>query len=160
VTNMKVIITHGDLKAEFDGPPEEVYVSVVRFMEKAIPAYSLASKLQTAAGVEEIVEKLKDKVLYSQSDGLILKMDLTGTPTSTAILLFAATRYLNHILGKADSNEVSAAELAGVLGKPEKTVSGRLSELIQRNLLKRVGRGGYVITPLGLAYLKESSETE
>ncbi|MEM2224797.1 MAG: hypothetical protein QXU87_02025 [Candidatus Caldarchaeum sp.] len=155
--SLKVVISYGDLKAEFEGAPDEVYVSVVRFLEKTVPAFSLASRLQKSVSVKELLEKLGDKLAYTEGEGIVLKIPLSTLPTSNAILLYAGARYLNHLLGLAEKPELSSSELADVVAKPEKTISGRLTELVQKNLLKRVGRGGYVITALGLSHLAESS---
>ncbi|MDW7978878.1 MAG: hypothetical protein RMH74_08760 [Candidatus Caldarchaeum sp.] len=157
MSSLKVSIVYGDLKAEFEGDPGEVYLKVVNFLERSIPAYSLASKLNAFPGVEELLEKLSEMLAYTPSEGVFVKKTLSSLPTSNAILLYAASRYLNNLLGFTESSECSASELAEAVGKPEKTVSGRLTELVQRAYLRRVGRGGYVITPNGLNYLVESS---
>lgn len=154
---LKVSIVYGDLKADFEGDPEQVYKDVVRFLEKTIPAYSLASKLSSVTGIDEALEKLKNWLGYDTSSGLFLKADLSKLPTSSAILLFGALKHFNQILGHASGSEFLSSEVADVLGRPEKTVSGRLTELVKKGLLRRVGRGGYCITPSGLSYLVESS---
>ncbi|MEM2237588.1 MAG: hypothetical protein QXR26_02775 [Candidatus Caldarchaeum sp.] len=157
MTSLRVTIAYGELKAEFEGAPEEVYLNVVRFLEKSIPAYSLAARLQKSVGVEELLEKLRDKLVYIQGEGVVVKTPLSNLPTSNAILLYASARYLSHLLGFVEKPECTSSEFADVMAKPEKTISGRLTELVQKNFLKRVGRGGYVITVLGLNYLAESS---
>ncbi|MEM1943457.1 MAG: hypothetical protein QXO30_01040 [Candidatus Caldarchaeum sp.] len=157
MTSLRVSIAYGELKAEFEGAPEDVYVQVVRFLERSIPGFVLASKLNAFPGAEELLTKLGDVLAYTTSDGVFVKKPLSEMPTSSALLLYAASRYINNLLGFSDKQEFSSSELAGALAKPEKTVSGRLTELVQRGFLKRVGRGGYVITPQGLAYLVESS---
>jgi DNA-binding transcriptional ArsR family regulator len=100
---------------------------------------------------------LADKLAHSPGEGIFVRASLSSLPASTAILLFAAAKHLSHLLGYAPSPEFGGSELSSVLGKPEKTVSGRLSELVQKGFLKRVGRGGYAITSLGLTSLAESS---
>ncbi len=154
---LKVTITYGELRAEFEGEPAEVYLNVVKFLEKSIPTYSLAAKLLTSMDVGEMLEKLKDSLGYAPDEGIFVKKPLSSLPTSNAILLYSAARYFSHVLGLSDRPECLSSELAEALNKPEKTVSGRLTELVQRNYLKRVGRGGYVITRLGLNHLVESS---
>ncbi|MEM1952723.1 MAG: hypothetical protein QXF45_04005 [Candidatus Caldarchaeum sp.] len=154
---LKVSIVYGDLKADFEGEPDQVYREVVRFLEKTIPAYSFASKLSKVTGIEEALDKLKNWLGYDTSSGLFLKADLTKIPTSTAILLFGALKHFNHVMGHVNSSEFLSSEVADFLGRPEKTVSGRLTELVKKGLLKRVGRGGYCLTPTGLSYLVESS---
>lgn len=159
MTTLKVSISYGELRAEFEGEPGDVYMQVVRFLEKSLPAFSLAKRIQAAVGVDEILEKLSDRLAYSPGEGVFVKAQLPSLPASTAILLYAASKHLSHLLGHAPSPEFNGSELSSVLGKPEKTISGRLSELVQRGYLKRVGRGGYSITSLGLNSLVESAET-
>ncbi|MDW8083588.1 MAG: hypothetical protein RMI49_00075 [Candidatus Caldarchaeum sp.] len=154
---LKVSINYGALKADFEGEPEEVYRSVVKFMEKNLPAYSLASKLAAAQGVEDILAKIKNFVVYDSTSGLYLKADLSKLPASAAVLVFAAVRHLNHLLGHSETSEFLSSEVADALGRSEKTVSGRLTELVKRGQLKRLSRGGYCITPAGLIHVAEFS---
>ncbi|MCS7110319.1 MAG: hypothetical protein NZ956_02475 [Candidatus Caldarchaeum sp.] len=155
--SLKVSISYGELKADFEGEPADVYRNVVAFLEKTIPSFSLASKLNTAAGVDEILEKIKNFVAYDTSSGLYFKTDLSKLPTSTAILLFGVLKHLNHLLGHGQGPDFLSAEVSAVLGRPDKTVSGRLAELVKKGQLKRLGRGGYSITSAGLSHVVESS---
>ncbi len=160
MTSLKVTITYGELRAEFEGEPAEVYSNVIKFLEKSIPAYSLAAKLLTSIDVKEMLEKLKDSLGYTPEEGIFVKKPLSSLPTSDAILLYSAARYFSHLLGLSSRPPAcSSSEFAEAFNKPEKTISGRLTELVQRNFLKRVGRGEYVITHLGLNYLVESSSS-
>ena len=153
--NLKVTISYGELRAEFEGSPEEVYLQVVRFLEKTIPSYSLASRIQRSKGVGETLERLKHIIAYSEGEGIYPSKPLQSFPTSEAILLMLASRYLEYSLGLRDGESATASEIVSVVGRPMKTVSGRLSELVRGGYIKRLERGGYSITGLGLSHLIE-----
>jgi len=153
---LRVSISYKDIKADFEGSAGEVYVGVVRFLEKTIPAYSLASRITYSTDLQELLEKLSHLIGYNQNEGVIILKPLQSLPSADAILLFLAKRYIEHGLGLVDSPTASASEIYPALGKPSKTTSGRLSELLQKGLARRLDRGDYTITSLGLRTLVEA----
>ncbi len=154
--NLKVTIVYGELKVEFEGSPEDVYLQVVRFLEKSIPTYSLANKIHRSRDIAGTLEKLKDLISYSEGEGIYPVKPLQSFPTSEAILLMLAIRYLEHALGLREGDSASAGVIVSVVGRPMKTISGRLSELVRKGYIKRLERGDYAITVSGLSYLLDS----
>lgn len=153
---MKVSIQYKDLKVEFDGKPDEVYRNIISFMEKAIPTYSLISKLQLSIGLQDMIEKLKDRLAYVQGEGIVIMKPLASMSTSDAIMLYCTKRYLEHTLGLSESPSVTASELSKAIAKSEKTISGELTRLLQKGYIRRLDRGEYVITMLGIKDFIES----
>ncbi|HIQ29885.1 MAG TPA: hypothetical protein EYH45_04905 [Candidatus Caldiarchaeum subterraneum] len=155
-TRLKVNIEYGDLRAEFEGDPSEVYASVIRFLEKAIPTYSLASRIAYSTDLQTLLEQLSDIIAYNQREGVLFLKPINALPAADAILLFLAKRYIEHALGLRDSPTASFSEIQSAIGKPDKTVSGRLSELLQKGYVRRLDRGDYTITTLALKMLTEA----
>lgn len=157
--NLKVGISYGELKAEFEGSPSEVYEQVLKFLEKTIPAYGLASRISRSVGVSDVMERMRDLIAYSEGEGLYLTKPLHSFSTSDAILLILTVTHLESALGLREGDSATASEIASKLGRPMKTVSGRLSELVRRGYVRRLGRGGYSLSRLGLAYVVEAYST-
>lgn len=148
--SMKVSVQYKELKVEFEGKPEDVYRNLISFMEKTIPTYSLASKLQYSISLQEMIEKLEGQLAYVQGEGIVILKTLSSMSTAEAIMLYCTKRYLEHDLGLSGSPSVSASELSKAVAKPEKTVSGELSRLLQKGYIRRLDRGEYVVTMLGI----------
>lgn len=152
---MKVSIQYKDVKADFEGKPGDVYKSIISFMEKVIPSYSLASRISYSIDIQELIEKLKDYVAYNQAEGIFLLKPLNNLSVSEAIMLLCIKRYLEHGLGLTDSPSINASELAKNIAKSEKTISGKLSLLLRKGYIRRLDRGDYVITMLGIKEFME-----
>ena len=152
---LRVSISYKDLRAEFEGNPAEVYASVIRFLEKNIPSYSLASRITYSTDLQELLDRLSSLISYNPDEGVFFLKPLSSLPTADAVILFLAKRYIEHALGLKDSPTAAASEIQAAIGKPEKTISGRLSELLQKGLIRRLDRGDYTITVLGLKSLVE-----
>ncbi len=152
---LRVSIKYGEMEAEFSGEPVEVYHQVVRFLEQVIPQYSLARKLARSVGLSEILEGLGWLMGHDEREGIFFTEPLSDKPVQDAILLYALKNYVEHELGRREAPSTTLSELSHTLSKGEKTVSGRLSELVQKGLLRRLDRGGYVITQAGIRYIVE-----
>jgi len=152
-----VSIEYGDLRAEFEGSPAEVYASVVRFLEKSIPTYSLASRITYSVDLQTLLEQLSNIIAYNEQEGVFFLKPINTLPAADAILLFLAKRYIEHSLGLRDSPTASSSEIQAAIGKPDKTVSGRLSELLQKGYVRRLDRGDYMITVLALKAFTEAN---
>ncbi|MCS7135636.1 MAG: hypothetical protein RMJ14_02640 [Nitrososphaerota archaeon] len=147
---MRVSVQYKDVRADFEGRPDDVYRSIVSFMEKAIPSYSLASRITYSVSIQELIEKLKEYLAYNQSEGIFLLKPLNTLSVSEAIMLLCIKRHIEHGLGMVESPSINASELAKTIVKSEKTISGKLSILLQKGYLRRLDRGDYVITTLGI----------
>ncbi|MEM1666721.1 MAG: hypothetical protein QXP86_05395 [Nitrososphaerota archaeon] len=147
---MKVSIQYKDVRADFEGKPDDIYKSIISFMEKVIPSYSLASRISYSVDIQELIEKLRNYLAYNQAEGIFLLKPLNTLSVSEAIMLLCIKRYLEHGLGLAESPSINASELAKSIAKSEKTISGKLSLLLRKGYIRRLDRGDYVITMLGI----------
>ncbi|RLG09968.1 MAG: hypothetical protein DRN64_03385 [Thaumarchaeota archaeon] len=153
---LKVTIRYGDLEAEFSGSPEAVYRQVVSFLEKAIPEYSLAKKISFSMDLKDLLEVFGDYFAYDEREGLFFKKSLSDLRSvSDAILFLALRRHLEYRLGRVESPAISSAEFESSLQAKKKTILNNLTKLVQSELLKRLDRGDYAITPLGIKHLAD-----
>ncbi|GBC68684.1 hypothetical protein HRbin01_00368 [archaeon HR01] len=154
--SLRVTIDYDGLKVDFEGPPGDVYIQTVRFLEKVLPAYSLASRIAKAGGVAELIEKLGDAIAYQEGEGVYPRKPYTSYPAPEAVLLFLGLRYIEAALGLRENGAALISEIVSTLGRPEKTISGRLSELVRKGYVRRLDRSSYIITGLGLSHLVET----
>jgi hypothetical protein len=153
---LRVTIRYGDLETSFSGPPEAVYRQIIAFMEKSLPAYSLARKIEFNMDLKDLLEAFSDVFAYDAQEGLFFKISLSQLKSvSDAILLLALRKYLEHKLGRIEAPNISPGELEAALSAKRKTIMNNLTRLVQLELLKRLDRGDYAITPLGVKYLAD-----
>lgn len=159
---LKVTIRYGDLETSFSGPPETVYRQIIAFMEKALPAYSLARKIAFNLDLRDLLEAFSEIFAYDDQEGLFFKISLSQLKSvSDAILLLALRKHLEYKLGRIEAPNISSSELEAALPAKKKTIMNNLTKLVQAELLKRLDRGDYAITPLGIKYLADKfSEKE
>jgi len=153
---LKVTIRYGDIEAEFSGSPEVVYQQVISFMEKTIPEYSLARRIALSLDVRDLIEAFSHMLAYNEEQGIFLTRSLSELESVSDAILFAALkRYIEYKLGRSESSSITSAELESALPAKKKTILNNLTRLVQSDLLKRLDRGDYVITPLGIKYLMD-----
>lgn len=154
--NLKVNISYKDLSATFEGDPEQVYKSVIAFLEKTIPAYSLASKISYSINIQDIIEKASKILAYNQNEGVFFLHPINNYSLNDGIMLFLLKLYIEHSIGLKDSPEASLLEISNSLNKSQKSISGKLSILIKNGYIRRLSRGSYVLTITGLKHLIEN----
>ncbi|MEM2928839.1 MAG: hypothetical protein QXP60_07740 [Nitrososphaerota archaeon] len=154
--NLKINISYKDLSATFEGNPEQVYRSVIAFLEKVIPAYSLASRISYSINIQEILEKANKILAYNQNEGIFFLNPINNYSLNDGIMLFLLKLYIEHSVGLRDSPEASLLELSNSLNKSQKSISGKLSNLIKNGYVRRLSRGSYVLTITGLKHLIEN----
>ncbi len=153
--NLRVTVKHSDLELTFEGDVTSVIRSFHEFVERVLPAYSLARSLLASVTLPELLDSVKDYVVYDDSLGFVFKPTAHGLPASDQVLLFLALRRAEHLMGKRSSSFTSLRELSEGLGLKRGTLTGALSELRKAGLVKRLERGDYEITQTGLQYLVE-----
>lgn len=153
---LKVTIRYGDIEAEFSGSPEAVYRQVISFMERNLPTYSLAKKIAFSMDLKDLLETFSDVFAYSMEEGLFFKLSLSELKSvSDAILFMALRKYLEYRLGRIESPNISSSELEANLPAKKKTILNNLTKLVQAETLRRLEKGDYVITSLGIKYLAD-----
>lgn len=150
-----VNIVYKGVETSFKGRPDQVYRAVISYLEKAIPAFSLASKVSFSLDLQKILSDVKGILAYVPDQGMMFMDSLSSFPMSDAVMLYLLKHYLEHSLGMRESPSAAIADIKNALTHPEKSVSSRLTELMKRGWVRRVGRGSYVATLVGI---RETSE--
>lgn len=150
---LKIVIQFGELKGEAEGSPEEALRFVLSFLQQHLPSYSLAHRLAAGPDLSQIADALQDYIGYSEGEGLFIRPVARGLPTSQLILLFLVKQKLENLTGLSQKSSVSLPELAEALGVKPKTLTARLTELARLGFVKRVERGEYQITAIGVTEL-------
>lgn len=157
---VKVQVRYRDSTVEFSGSPSDVYSQVLSYLEKTIPALSLAHRIIYAPDTQEILETVKDTIAFRPSEGLTVMRPLISFSIADAITLLLLKRYLENALGIKLEDGVSLGELSKMLDKPMKTVSARISELMTHGTVRRIDKGSYSLTALGLKNALESMKAQ
>ncbi len=150
---MRLSLQYGELKAEFEGTPEEVMTLLIRFIEQQLPSISIARRITLTVDLESLIDAVETYIGYSKEDGFFLKPGFQQLPSSDQILLLLAKRHLENIWGITQTPTMNAREIADKLGLKEGTSSSRLTELLRKGMVRRLERGDYAITTLGLQEL-------
>ncbi len=153
--NLKVTIRHGDLEITVEGDVASVIRSFHEFVEKVLPAYSLAKSLVADVSLQDLLNSVKDHVIYDDSMGFVFRPTAHGLPAPDQVLLYLALRKAEHLMGKRPSSLTNLRELSEGLGLKRGTLTGALSELRKAGLVRRLERGDYEVTQAGLQYLVE-----
>jgi len=152
---LHVNIVYKGVETSFKGHPDQVYRAVISYLEKAIPAFSLASKVSFSLDLQKILLDVKDVLAYAPDQGMIFVDTLSSFPISDGVMLYLLKCYLEHSLGIRDSPSASIADIKNALTQPEKSLSSRLTELMKRGWARRIGRGSYVATLVGVKGISE-----
>jgi DNA-binding transcriptional ArsR family regulator len=153
--SLRVTIRHGDLELTVEGDVASVIRSFHDFVERVVPAYSLAKSLVANVSLHEMLNSLKDHIIYDDSLGFVLRPTAHALPAPDQVLLFLALRRAEHLMGKRDTSLTNLRELSEGLGLKRGTLTGALSELRKAGLVRRLERGDYEVTQAGLQYLVE-----
>lgn len=155
-----VNIVYRGVETTFKGRPDQVYRAVISYLEKAIPAFSLASKVSFSLDLQKILSDVKDVLAYVPDQGMIFIDSLSSFPASDAVMLYLLKCYLEHSLGMRDSPSAAIGDIKSALTHPEKSLSSRLTELMKRGWVRRIGRGSYVATLVGVREISERMRSE
>ncbi len=152
---LRVTIKCGDLEVAVEGDVASIIRSFHEFVEKVVPAYSLAKSLTANVGLQDLLNSVKEHVIYDDSLGFVFRPTVHGLPAPDQVLLFLALRRAEHLMGKRPSSRTNLRELSEGLGLKRGTLTGALSELRKAGLVRRLERGDYEVTQAGVLYLIE-----
>ncbi|MEM0375682.1 MAG: hypothetical protein QXP43_05175 [Nitrososphaerota archaeon] len=152
---LKVTLRHEGVEFSVEGDVTSVIRAVHEFVEKVVPAYSLARALSVDVSVPEFLESVKEHVVFDESIGFAFRPTAHGLPAPDQVLLYLALRRVEHLLGRRQSSSTNLRELSEGLGLKRGTLTGALSELRKSGFVRRLERGDYEVTPMGMRYLVE-----
>jgi len=147
---LKVIIRYGSLESTCEGSADEVLKFVFRLIRDMYPHYGIISKLTLTVDLENLLNRLKDIIAFLPKGQPIMLKSTRELTDSDLILTYLVAAYAGNQIGLAENDYLSMADLLDRTGKPAGTVAGRLSELVSRLCVERVGRGEYRVTAYGI----------
>lgn len=156
--NLKVLVTYGDLRAEFSGSPEAVLNSISSFLAKHIPTLNLAQTLALNYSTAELVEGFKNFIRITPEGPRIITETELSDKEVTAIQLVGARIALD--TGLSNSSSLTLSSLQELTALNPKSLSSRLSELTKDgNVVRDTGADGttaFKITTQGINWLIET----
>ncbi|MEM2876037.1 MAG: helix-turn-helix domain-containing protein [Candidatus Bathyarchaeia archaeon] len=139
-------------EVEFSGDVDQVTRFFLKFLIDHYPSIKIISELKLTIDIEDLLRNLKGILAISDDEVLILP-PRGEMSDKEHILLILLKRYLESKLSLEDEDQLTMKEIVSQSGESKNTVSGRLSELVSEGMVKRVERGKYRVTPLGIKYL-------
>ena len=151
-------IEFGEARADFEGSPEEVIRATMKFLQTVYPAFTIVRNLSLTIDTEQLA-KSSAGIIGFGSEGAVItipKDRRSKLSIRELIALNLVKAYLARVLGKSDRDSQSVDELLSAIGGRIGAMAGRLSEMVDEDLVSRVGRGEYKITTYGLKqYLEQ-----
>ncbi|MFQ5763277.1 MAG: hypothetical protein ACE5PO_09595 [Candidatus Bathyarchaeia archaeon] len=150
---LKATLTWGELKAEFEGNPDDILTNIVRFLSNVYPHLELVSELHLTPDATSLLENLRG-VVALQHDGPIILTSRKTTLEESLSLLLAAVYAGSKISLTADA--LSVDDLLRLTGKSEGSVTGTLSRMKEKRLVEKTDGTGYKITAYGIRNLTDT----
>lgn len=147
---LRVVIEHGNNRAEFKGRYQEVWSSVNKYLSEIYPSLPLVKKLVDSAYVEELSKTLSGRVHFTEG-----KIVTTGEEDAKKrIILCLAAAKLGKALGFVNEHALSPQQISEYAGLSEGVARARLSELRKLGLVLRTDGGKYAYSPSSLRLIE------
>ncbi|MCP8305124.1 MAG: hypothetical protein H3Z50_06655 [archaeon] len=155
--SLNVVITYGELKAEFSGDPQHVAASVNEFLAKHIRNIELASKVTVNYSLNELIDLFGDYVKVTPEGPRVWKGERKLSDKNTLGLQLVAAR-INYELGRAPTPYTTLNEIRSATALNPKSISSRMSEMLKRGDVEREQSEegvSYRITTQGIHWLSK-----
>ena len=150
--NLELTVKYKDVETKFTGKPDEVIKAFSKFISEYLPTYDLASQLILTVNLEELIKSVKDLIAFTPEGPVVIVPRGKLGGDRNIIMLNLIKAYIGYKIGRLDRDSLSTAEIMTATGSKSGTVAARLSELTNMGLVKRVERGEYKITTLGIKF--------
>jgi len=147
---LEVYAKYRDLELRFRGKPEEVVRVLLKFVQRILPAFDLASKITLTVDLEGLIENVEGIIAFTPEGPVVTVSKERLGGDKGAIMLHLIKAYIGHRTGRLDKDTLASSEIKSLIGVKSSTVAARLSELVSSGWVERVGRGEYRITTLGI----------
>jgi hypothetical protein len=141
-TNINASITLGDIKVQFNGSAESVLTSIINFMTKHIPTLDLAKRISLNYAVTDLIETYSNLIKITPegprviiSDPYELGIKKISDKEMVALQLIASK--IAKDVGKILDDAMQASEIQSTTTLNPKSVSSRLSELVNAGYVVR-----------------------
>ncbi len=155
---VNVVVTYGETTVEFDGSPESVMESVLRFIAKEIPHIELAKKITLNYQAAELIDMYADFVKITPEGPRVIAEGKKLSDKDLIALQLIACKITNE-LGKTDSVDITVQDLQLATALNPKSVSSRLSELVKSGYVQKENGekgGSYKMTTQGIHWLNST----
>ncbi len=139
----------GEHTLESSGTPDAIVREMLLFFSKIFPQLELLSKLRLTVDLEKLLESCIG-VLALAPEGVVLKADTGALKDQENILVQLVRAKLGFTTGSRERETMMSDEIVSSINGKSGPVAGRLSELVSKGLVERVGKGEYRITALGI----------
>jgi hypothetical protein len=148
-----VHVKFGQVEQTFTGKADAVWVSINRFFNEMIPAFTVARKMMLTVDLAELIEEAKGVIAIAPEgpEVLVPKEKLTD---SEALQFCLLATYIAFKLGKWATDAMTKEELQAKLGKSPKITSTRLSELVKEGSVMKTNDGSYRLTTVAVKRLQ------
>jgi len=147
---LELFAKYRDMELRFKGKPDDVVRSLLKFIQQVLPTYDLASNLILTVDLEDLLRSLEGIIAFTPEGPVVtISRDKIGGERD-AILLHLVKAYIGYKTGRLEKDSLATNEIVSLTGGKSSTVGARLSELTSLGWIKRIGRGEYRITTLGI----------
>ena len=152
---LNVVVTYGQVKAEFTGSPETVLLSVNNFLMKNIPELNLARLISVNYSTAELISMFRDIIKITPEGPRVWTGEYKLSDKDIVALQLVATR-IGFETGKLSGPSLTLSEIQSSTGLKPKSISSRLSEISKPGFVeKETSEQGvrYKITTQGIHWL-------
>jgi len=151
---IKAHLEYENFKVDVEGEPDEVFHAVVDFLNRVFPSLKAVLNITFTVDFMKLTEDAS-RILKVSPDGPILAsgINLAADDAITSSLVGA---YLGYELKKLPDASLSIQDLSKIIGKTVKTVSNQIAGALKEGIVKKVGKGRYQITNVGVAHFQET----
>ncbi len=140
---------------------EEVFRGVAKALSQHFPLYSLVSTLVFKPDYGQVFAELKGLVTFFSEGAFVLNFGPEVSDYDTALICLVSA-FAGYELNLCEKNTLTIDETHNVIkasGLPysRKTINNRLGDLAKMGLARRIGRGEYNVTDLGIRHFLEQS---
>jgi len=157
---LKASIEWEGKRAVFEGPPEEVWASINRFLSETHPQIASIADLIIKIDMGELLTKLKGTIRIDKDVGPVVPVDvdLGELADKDKVVLFLLLKRVAFKTGYIDKETAEVEEVTKE--SKVKTAGVVLSNLVAENIVQNIGevgkKGIYRITDYGIEWFVKS----
>ncbi len=154
---LSIVVSYGDARVEFSGPPEVVMRSLHEFVSKVVPNMDLARTITVNYSLNDLIQMFKEQVRITPEGPRVWAQDKKLSDREVILLQLVAAKIAS-LSNKSTTDAMSVGEIESVTGLYPKTISSRLSELSKSAQVERLdaqGGGKYRISTVGVSRLAD-----
>jgi hypothetical protein len=152
---LQVTVKYGELRADYEGSPDEVLRGVIDFLKRVHPALEVVEKISLTTDLNKLLKSLEGLVAVQPSGPVILYEKKMTIEQTISLLLGGA--YASCQLNALEQESLTLDTLSRLTGKTGGALRGTLSRMKEKQMIERLPEGGYRITPLGLKRLVDDT---